>query len=143
MRHAPALLLLLIAAPADAKPSAPLAAAAKACALPAARLTPTEAPTDRVGPADAHELDTDRWYFVGDDRVTLTDDTGDHRADSRAREIAKPGDPDTLDCRIDERWSHGRWHLVTVARYEGVEEIVTTFRNDRAARVERRSAITQ
>jgi hypothetical protein len=118
-----------------------LAATAKACGVTPERLAPTQAPTDRAGPADASDHGTTRWYRVGNDAVTLEDDDDDHRPDARAREIATDDDPDRLVCRIDDRWSRGRWHPDTVTRYEGADAIVTTFRRDRAVKTEKRSAI--
>ena len=146
MRRALACALVLCAASAaNAKPRPdPLAiVAAKACKLPVDRIEPSEAPTMRAPPADAHNYMAGSWgYMVGDDRVMLDDENNDGKPDRRSREIATPDVDGQIDCKIWERWSHGRWHLDSVSRFENDIEITTTFRNDRPAKVDRRSAIT-
>jgi hypothetical protein len=137
--------------PAYADPVDPiLAATAKGCALPVERLSPSQKPTQRALP------DANRHYEPDDDGkgeewllqtyglwVRLTDTDGDHKADRRSREIYANDDNERLDCTIEERWQRGRWHLVSTARFEGVDEVITTYRNDRPVHTERKNAIMQ
>jgi hypothetical protein len=142
---ASALAVACAASVATAKPKVdPIAVAtAKACDLPVERVTPTQAATDRKPPADTEGMEGSWWWWAGDDHVRLDDDDGDGNADQRTRELYKPDSGgEYLDCEIGERWAHGRWHLVKVTRYEGVEAVETTFRNDRPVHVDRHSAIT-
>jgi hypothetical protein len=144
LARASALAVVCSASVAAAKPKIdPIAAAAaKACGLPVARIMPTEAPTERTPPADAQggngtwDLRTDdgwvRWY----------DNDDDGRVDTRERELDHP-DSDVIDCEIDERWAGGRWHLVKVTGYDGIDATITTFKNDRPVHVDKQPEMMQ
>ena len=141
-----ALVIACAASTASAKPKPdPLAvAAAKACGLPVERVTPTEAPTDRKPPAGVDGVNGSWWWDVGDDHIRLDDENEDGRADTRTRELNKPGmDHSFLECEIDERWSGGRWHLVKVTGFDGGDAVETTFKNDRPVHVDRHSEFMQ
>jgi len=143
------LVTLLLATTFGARPDPLLAVTARGCGVPVERLAAEQHTTLRTLPVEPKlhwewdpEVHQELWDgWVETTLFSLTDTTGDRRADLRERDVRDPDQPDRRQCLIEERWRGGRWHLVTIERYGGAEAITTHYRGDRRARETRRSSV--